>query len=152
MADAARAAAYKEAEVELARMDRQDDWVYVLSALGLFTLHEAADRRGCGGLIVPCNHPSECCRSLISALVIFMVSDRPCMSSELTSLYISMEMRMLFRFTMLVVAFALIMQFDPSHAAETRATPTACVQLCDAAFYKCLRRCNPSGIGYPERC
>jgi hypothetical protein len=27
----------------------QVDWVCVLSALGLFTLHEAADRRGCGG-------------------------------------------------------------------------------------------------------
>jgi hypothetical protein len=64
---------------------RQDDWVGVLSALGLFTLHEEADWRGCGGQIGQYHHTSESCRRLISAFMILMVYHTPSMSPDPTS-------------------------------------------------------------------
>ena len=55
---------------------------------------------------------------------------------------ISMGLRMLFRFSTLVVALAIILQIQPS-IAQLREIPTACFDKCLARHNSCLARlCN----------
>jgi hypothetical protein len=94
-----------------------------------------------------------------SADMLVIEPDSPCMSPEPTSFYNSMELRMLFRFSMLVV-FALLMQLQPSHAIDPRQNEklSNCVAKCDEAFDQCIMIaiCGPDEVGCrpknPARC
>jgi hypothetical protein len=84
-------------------------------------------------------HKIENCRRLISAFMI-LVPHTPCMSPEPTSFYISMELRMLFRFSMLIVVLALILQSQPSSAHDPRDEHSNCEDKCRIEFKQCDHR------------